>query len=48
MALAHQGDFRLGMFGLGRNQGARSAFFISEPRLQRYGLSVMNAGRMPA
>jgi hypothetical protein len=48
MALAHQGDFRLGMFGLGRNQGAKSAFFISEPTRQRDGLSVTNTGRMPA
>jgi hypothetical protein len=43
MALAHQGDFRSG-----RNQGAVSAFIISEPALQRCQPSEPNAGRMPA
>jgi hypothetical protein len=43
MALAHQGDFESG-----RNQGAMSAFFISQPTPQRCRLSVPNAGRMLA
>jgi hypothetical protein len=42
------GDFRLGIFKLGRNQGAKSAFFISEPTPQWCRRSVANAGRMPA
>jgi hypothetical protein len=46
MALAHQGDFRLGTFKLGRNQGAMSAFFIPGPTLQRWRPSVAIAGRM--
>jgi hypothetical protein len=49
MALAHQGDFRLEIFRLGRNQGASSAFFfISKPMPQSCRRSVADAGRMPA
>jgi hypothetical protein len=43
MALAHQGDF-----SSGRNQGAFSAFAISEPPSQCGQHSRVNAGRMLA
>jgi hypothetical protein len=32
MALAHQGDFRLRIFKLGRNQGVTGALFIFNRR----------------
>jgi hypothetical protein len=48
MALAHHGDFRLGIFKLSRNQGATSAFFTSGPIPQDSPRSVPNAGHILA